>query len=307
MGRQAGQGSGLPPALAERFPLEPGEPPPDLYGRRRQERLEGRARPAQGATLAPSQAPDAWREAPLHARPPGLRGFARGPRLALSRGLERLRVGLRPHREWPRGGLRSGAHLTRRPEAPGGPVKAAPQAWSPRARGARRPWDPGLPLRAVGLRGGPIPQQGLAGRAGLLRLPALGPAGRPPASALMGPLGGDEEGRLPRAASESGRPRAASTWGPGLLKSRAQAPSRGGGGRGAPRRAQSGLPHLPGLREVERVAPPRASPLTAIARLPVIRGWAEHCRRGPRVRGAPAAGRQCGTGAAVRRVAPQLP
>ena len=278
-----------------------------MYGRRREERLEVRARPAKGATLAHSKAPDALREATLHARPPGIRGFELGPLLALSRGLERLWVGLRPNREWPRGVLRSGAHLTSRPEAPGGPVKAAPQAWSTRDSVARRPCDPGLPLRAVGLLGVPIPHHGLAGIAGLLRLPALGPSGRPPASALRVPLGGDEEGRIPIAASESGRTREESTLGPGLLHSRAHAPIRGGGGRGAHLRAQSGLLHLTGLREVELVAPPRAIPFTAIARLQVVRGWDEHCRRGPRVRGAPAAGLQFGNGAAVIRVAPQLP
>jgi hypothetical protein len=94
MGRKSGEVSGLPPAFAYRFPLEPGEHPHDMPGCRREEGLAGRARQAAVATRGHIKAPDAWREATRHTRPPCLLGFERGRLLALSRGREGFVVGV---------------------------------------------------------------------------------------------------------------------------------------------------------------------------------------------------------------------
>src|SRR5262245_65843226 len=102
MRRQPCKVSRLPPALAERCLLEPGDHPYDIHRGGIEQLLEVRARQAAVATLAQSKAPDALREATLHARPQRILGFELGRLLALSRGLHRLMVDLRPHSKLPR-------------------------------------------------------------------------------------------------------------------------------------------------------------------------------------------------------------
>ena len=93
MRRQPRKVSRLPPALAERFTLKPGDPPHDIHRRGREQVLEVRARQAAVATLAHSKAPDALREATLDTRPQRILLFELGCLLALSRGLYRFVVG----------------------------------------------------------------------------------------------------------------------------------------------------------------------------------------------------------------------
>jgi len=127
MRRQLCKVSRLPPALAERFALEPADHPHDIYRRGSEQVLEVRTRQAAVATLAHSKAPDALREAALDARPQRLLGFEGGGFLPLARRLERLMVRLRPDRELPWGVFRRGAHWTGGTGAIGGAVKPA---WS---------------------------------------------------------------------------------------------------------------------------------------------------------------------------------
>ena len=145
------------------------------------------------------KAPDTLREAALHPRPQSILGFERGRRLALTRGLKRLMVGLRPDRELPGSVLRRGAHLTSRTDTTGSLVKADPKDRITRDIVAWRPFDTGLPLGTVGLLGIPIQHKGLSVIAFILMLPAIGPSGRPDDIALMVRLGGDEKVRIHRA------------------------------------------------------------------------------------------------------------
>src|SRR5919199_343765 len=121
MRRQPRKVSRLPPALASRFTLEPGDHPHDMHRGGIEQLLEVRARQAAVATLAQRQAPDALRAATLHARPQRLRGFERGRLLALARGRHRFVVGLGADGEWPWGVLRRGTHLTGGTGTTGGP------------------------------------------------------------------------------------------------------------------------------------------------------------------------------------------
>src|SRR5919197_5538951 len=94
MRRQPRKVSRLPPALAERFALEPGDHPHEIHRRGSEQVLEVRARQAAVATLAHSKASDAWREAALNTRPERILLFELGCLLALAGGLHRLMVGL---------------------------------------------------------------------------------------------------------------------------------------------------------------------------------------------------------------------
>src|SRR5215475_6773522 len=94
MRRQPRKVSRLPPALAARFALEPGDHPHDIHRRGSEQVLKVRARQAAVATLAQSKAPNALREAALNTRPERILFFEFGRLLALSRGLHRFVVGL---------------------------------------------------------------------------------------------------------------------------------------------------------------------------------------------------------------------
>jgi hypothetical protein len=156
MRRQPRQVSRLPPALADRFTLEPGDPPDHMHGHGRAPVLERRARQAAVATLAQRQAPDALREATLDARPECLWLFARGRLLALSRGLHRVGVGVGADGALPGGILRRGTHLTGGTGTTGGSGKADPHPRSAGDLGAWGPCDPRLPWGTAGLVGVPI-------------------------------------------------------------------------------------------------------------------------------------------------------
>jgi hypothetical protein len=98
-----------------------------------------RTRQAAVATLAQRKAPDALREATLHARPQRILGFERGRRLTLSRRLDRFVVGLGADGELAWRIFGCGADVPGRTGATGGLVKADPKhriagdivAWSP--------------------------------------------------------------------------------------------------------------------------------------------------------------------------------
>src|SRR6184192_109806 len=77
MRRQPRKVSRLSPAFAYRFALEPGDHPHDIHRRSSEQVLEVRARQATVATLAQIKAPDALREATLHARPQRILSFKR--------------------------------------------------------------------------------------------------------------------------------------------------------------------------------------------------------------------------------------
>src|SRR5262245_60062491 len=127
MRRQPRKVSRLPPTLAYRFALEPGDHPHDMQRRGREQVLEVRAHQAAVATLAHIKAPDTLREATLHTRPQRILGFERGRLLALARGLDRLVVGLGADGELSWSIFGCGAYVTGRTGTTGGPVKAAPQ------------------------------------------------------------------------------------------------------------------------------------------------------------------------------------
>src|SRR5215510_1650957 len=127
MRRQPRKVSRLPPALAERFTLEPGDHPHDIHRRGSEQVLEVRARQAAVATLAQLKAPDTLREATLHARPQRILGFELGRLLALSRGLHRLMVDLRPHSKLPRGVFRRRTPRSGGTGTTGGLVKPDPK------------------------------------------------------------------------------------------------------------------------------------------------------------------------------------
>ena len=124
MRRQLCKVSQLPATLAEGLTPKPGYDPDDIHRSGSEELLEVRARQATVATLAHSKAPDALREATLHARPQRILGFELGRLLALSRGLHRFVVGLRADGELPWGVLRRGTHLPGGTGTTGGLVKA---------------------------------------------------------------------------------------------------------------------------------------------------------------------------------------
>src|SRR5262249_28242628 len=94
MRRQPRKVSRLPPALAERFALEPGDHPHEIHRRRSEQVLEVGAHQAAVTTLAQIKAPDALREAALDARPECILLFELGCLLALAGGLHRLMVRL---------------------------------------------------------------------------------------------------------------------------------------------------------------------------------------------------------------------
>ncbi len=94
MRRQPRKVSRRSPAFAYRFALEPGDHPHDIHRRSSEQVLEVRARQATVATLAQIKAPDALREATLHARPQRILSFKLRRLLTLSRRLDRFVVGL---------------------------------------------------------------------------------------------------------------------------------------------------------------------------------------------------------------------
>ena len=195
----------LPPTRPQRFTPEPGDHPPPRHGRSGAEVLEGRAREAAVATLTQINAPDAWREAPLHPRPSRLVGYELRRFLPSACGLDRLGGGLRPDGELPGGVLRRGAYRTGGTRATGGPV--TPEAHDRIARDLAtwRPWHTAMPLRAMGLLGVPMHAQGRHVSAmGELLWPARGPTGRPDPIDLVLTLRGDQEGGIHVAAVEEG-------------------------------------------------------------------------------------------------------
>src|SRR5919199_1609468 len=131
--------SRLPPALAERFALEPGDHPHEIHRRGSEQLLEVRARQAAVATLAHSKAPDALRKAALDTRPERICLFELGRLLALSRGLHRFVVGLGADGELAWRIFGGGTDVTGRTGATGGLVKTDPKyriagdivAWGP--------------------------------------------------------------------------------------------------------------------------------------------------------------------------------
>src|ERR687883_830440 len=170
--------SRLPPALAERFALEPGDHPHDIHRRGSEQVLEVRARQAAVTTLAHIKAPDALREAALDTRPERILLFELGRLLALSRGLHRFVVGLGADGELPWGVFRRGTHLTGRTGTTGGLVKPDPKHRIAGDIVAWGPFDTRMPLGTAGLVGVPIQHKGLQVIAmGNLVLPTIGPKG----------------------------------------------------------------------------------------------------------------------------------
>src|SRR5216683_4753055 len=94
MGRKSGKVSRLPPPFPQGFISEPGDHPHDIHRGGIEQLLEVRAREAEVATLAQIKAPDALREATLHARPQRILSFKLRRLLTLSRRLDRFVVGL---------------------------------------------------------------------------------------------------------------------------------------------------------------------------------------------------------------------
>src|SRR6266446_4652645 len=139
MRRQLCKVSRLPPALAERFALEPGDHPHDIYRRGSEQVLEVRTRQAAVATLAHSKAPDALREAALDARPEVILLFELGGLLAVAGGLHRLMVSLGADGELAWRIFGCGTYVPSGTGATGGPVKTDPKyriagdivAWGP--------------------------------------------------------------------------------------------------------------------------------------------------------------------------------
>jgi hypothetical protein len=161
MRRQPRKVSGLPPALAERCTLEPGDHPHDIHRRGSEQLLEVRARQTAVATLAHIKAPDALRKAALDTRPECIFLFELGRLLALAGGLHRFVVGLGADRELAWRILGGGTDGTTGTGATGGRVKPDPKyriagdivAWSP--------FDTRMPLGTAGLLGLPIQDEGL--------------------------------------------------------------------------------------------------------------------------------------------------
>jgi hypothetical protein len=127
MGRKSGKVSRLPPPFSQGFISEPGDHPHDIHRGGSEQLLEVRAREAEVATLAQIKAPDALREATLHARPQRILGFELGCLLPVACGLDRFVVGLGSDGELPGGVFRRGTHLTGGTGTTGSPVKADPK------------------------------------------------------------------------------------------------------------------------------------------------------------------------------------
>src|SRR5688500_4781193 len=161
MRRQPRKVSRLPPAFAYRCTLEPGDHPHEIHRRGSEQVLEVRARQAAVATLAQIKAPDALREAALHARPEPLLLFERGGLLALAGGLPRFMVGLGADGELAWRIFGGGTDVTSGTGATGGQDKADPKhriagdivAWSR--------YDTRMPMGTAGLVGVPIQDAGL--------------------------------------------------------------------------------------------------------------------------------------------------
>src|ERR671936_2012877 len=179
MRRQPRKGSRLPPALAERFALEPGDHPHDMHCRGSEQVLEVRARQAAVATLAHSKAPDALREAALDTRPERILLFELGRLLALAGSLHRLMVGLGADGELAWRIFGGGTHLTGGTGTTGGLVKTDPKHRIAGDVVAWGPFDTCMPLGTAGLLGLPIQDEGWQVIAmGNLVLPTIGPKGR---------------------------------------------------------------------------------------------------------------------------------
>src|ERR671936_289745 len=127
MRRQPRKVSRLPPAFAYGSILEPGDHPHDIHRRGSEQVLEVRARQAAVATLAQRKAPDALREATLHARPQRILGFALGCLLTLARSLDCFVVGLGADGELSWRIFCCGAYVPGGTGATGGPVKPDPK------------------------------------------------------------------------------------------------------------------------------------------------------------------------------------
>jgi hypothetical protein len=94
-----------------------------MHGRRRQELLELGARQPNVPTLAEIKASDPLREAALDPGPQGILGFERRRLLALTRGLDRLVVDLRPNRELAGSRVRRSARLAGGTPTTGGSIE----------------------------------------------------------------------------------------------------------------------------------------------------------------------------------------
>ena len=127
MRHQPGKVSWLPPALAERCTLKPGDHPHEIHRRGSEQVLEVRAHQAAVATLTHSKAPDALREAALDARPERILLFELGGLLALAGGLHRLMVRLGTDGELAWRIFGGGTDVTGGTGATGSPVKTDPK------------------------------------------------------------------------------------------------------------------------------------------------------------------------------------
>jgi hypothetical protein len=287
---QLGKVARRPPPLAQRLTPEPSDPPHDMHGRGREERLEGRARHPAGATPAQINAPRALREATLHPGPHGVLGCERGGLLPLAGGLEGLMGDVGADRALAGSALRRGARQTGGAGATGGAVTPEAEDGIARPIAARPPMDAGLALGTARLRGLPVPHQGLPiiTVSGLM-VPTRGPTGR--ADPIDGMLArcGDQAVGIPSAAVTHVGARPELTGGPSVPARWPHDTIRRRGRRGEHRRDQIRRIRITGLRAVELRAHPLGVTCTAVAGLQVVGGVDQQRRGRGLVSGAPAA------------------